>query len=174
MGASHPGWAPYDVFRSADDEWVFVGPSSERHWDALCVAMDVPDLADDDRFRTRADRRENRDELDRTLESVFEEYSKTEIVDRLKEEGVPCAPVNDTLEVSEDPHLEAIDGLGEVTAAQGDRRSIRVPKSPIRSSEYEPREPTDPPLQGEDTEAVLESVGYSEAEIDSLRERDAI
>ena len=173
-GGGQGQWAPYGVFRSEDDEWVFVGPSSERHWDALCVAMDVPDLADDDRFRTRADRRENRDELDRTLESVFEEYSKTEIVDRLKEEGVPCAPVNDTLEVSEDPHLEAIDGLGEVTAAQGDRRSIRVPKSPIRSSEYEPREPTDPPLQCEDTEAVLESVGYSEAEIDSLRERDAI
>jgi crotonobetainyl-CoA:carnitine CoA-transferase CaiB-like acyl-CoA transferase len=173
-GGGQGQWAPYGVFQSEDGEWVFVGPSSERHWEALCAAMDVPELADDERFRTRADRRENREELDRTLESVFEEYSKAEIVDRLRGEGVPCAPVNDTVEVSEDPHLEAIDGLGEVTAAQGDRRSVRVPKSPIRSSEYEPREPTDPPLQGEDTEAVLESVGYTEAEIDDLRERDAI
>lgn len=173
-GGGQGQWAPYGVFQSAGEEWVFVGPSSEGHWQSLCEAMDVPELAEDERFRTRADRRENRKALDRTLESVFDEYEKEEIVDRLQAAGVPCAPVKDTVEVSEDPHLEAIDGLGEVTAAQGDRRSMRVPKSPIRSSEFEPLEPTDPPLQGEDTETVLEAIGYSEAEIEALRERDAI
>jgi crotonobetainyl-CoA:carnitine CoA-transferase CaiB-like acyl-CoA transferase len=173
-GGGQGQWAPYGVFESEEGEWVFVGPSSERHWESLCAAMDFPGLADDERFRTRADRRKHRETLDRKLESVFAEYPRDEIVDRLQAEGVPCAPVRDTQEVSEDPHLEATDGLGEVTAAQGDRRSMRVPKSPIRSSEYEPREPTDPPLQGEHTEAVLEAMGYSEEEIETLRERDAI
>lgn len=173
-GGGQGQWAPYGVFQSEEGEWVFVGPSSEGHWVSLCEAMDVPDLADEDRFRTRANRRENREALDRTLQTVFEEYSKEEIVDRLRAEGVPCAPINDTLEVSQDPHLEAIDGLGEVTAAQGDRRSLRVPKSPIRSTAYSPLEPTDPPLQGEDTESVLDSMGYSEEEIEALRERDVI
>ncbi len=173
-GGGQGQWAPYGVFESKEGEWVFVGPSSEGHWVSLCEAMDVPELADEERFRTRADRRENRAALDRKLQTVFEEYPKDEIVDRLQSEGVPCAPVNDTLEVSEDPHLEAIDGLGAVTAAQGDRRRMRVPKSPIRSSGFEPPEPTDPPLQGEDTDAVLEAMGYSEAEIDALRDRGAI
>lgn len=173
-GGGQGQWAPYGVFQSEEGEWVFVGPSSEGHWVSLCEAMEVPELADEESFRTRAARRENREALDDALQAVFEEYSKDDIVERLQAEGVPCAPINDTLEVSQDPHLEAIDGLGEVTAAQGDRRGIRVPKSPVRSSAYEPLEPTDPPLQGEDTEAVLESMGYSEEQIETLRERNAI
>ncbi|KTG20238.1 CaiB/BaiF CoA transferase family protein, partial [Haloferax profundi] len=55
MGASHPNWAPYDVFKTSDEEWVFIGPSGERQWEALCTALGL-DLHTDDRFATLVDR----------------------------------------------------------------------------------------------------------------------
>ncbi len=173
-GGGQSQWAPYGVFQTGDDEWVFIGPSSERHWEALCEAMGVPDLAEDDRFRTLPARRENRDELDAALENVFGSLPREEITTRLEHANVPTAPVNDTLEVSADPHLEATDGFVEIAAPQKGRGSHRVPRSPIRSSSFDPVQPTDPPQQGEDTESVLKSMGYSEDRIAELADRGAI
>lgn len=173
-GGGQSQWAPYGVFETADDEWVFIGPSSERHWDALCEAMEVPDIADDSRFQTLADRRDNRAALDALFEDVFRSFTKREVTDRLEHANVPHAPVNDTLEVSDDPHLEETGGLVEVEAPQEGRQPHRVPTSPIRSSGFPMVDPTDPPKQGADTVDVLSSIGYSEDRIEELRERGAI
>lgn len=173
-GGGQSQWAPYGVFETADDEWVFIGPSSERHWEALCTAMDVPEIADDDRFETLPDRRANRAALDDVLEDVFGDLTRAEILQRLNDVDVPSAPINDTLEVSQDPHLAATDGLVEVAAPQEGQGSHRVPRSPIRSSGFDPIDPTDPPEQGGDTESVLRSMGYSAERIETLRDRGTI
>jgi crotonobetainyl-CoA:carnitine CoA-transferase CaiB-like acyl-CoA transferase len=169
MGASHPGWAPYDVFQSADDEWVFIGPSSDRQWRRFCDALDL-DVGDDERFAELASRLENREELHAIVEATCERYGTDEIVDRLQDAGVPVAPVNDVRDVAADPHLAATDALGEVEATSGDGGRIRTPRFPVRSSAFDRVESTDPPELGEDTAAVLGALGYEEGEIDRLRE----
>lgn len=173
MGASHPGWAPYDVFQSADDEWVFVGPSSDRQWRALCDALDL-DLADDPRFAELADRLDNRTELHAIVEATCEEFGTEEIVSRLQDAGVPVAPVNDTRDVCEDPHLRETDALGEVEAVEGGGGRIMTPRYPARSSGFERVESTDPPSLGEDTAPVLAALGYESDEIERLREEDVV
>lgn len=173
MGASHPGWAPYDVFRSADDEWVFVGPSSDRQWRALCDALDL-DLADDPRFAELADRLDNRAELDAIVQATCEQYAAEEIVSRLQDAGVPVAPVNDTADVCEDPHLHETDAFGEVTATEGGGGRIETPRFPARSTGFDRVESTSPPSLGEDTEPVLSALGYEHAEIARLREEDVV
>ena len=173
MGASHPGWAPYDVFQSADDEWVFVGPSSDRQWRALCDALAL-DLADDPRFAALADRLDNRVELHAIVEATCEEYAAEEIVSRLQDAGVPVAPVNDTRDVCEDPHLRETDALGEVTATEGGGGRIVTPRFPGRSTGFERVESTDPPSLGEDTASVLGALGYESDEIERLREEDVV
>jgi|AntRauTorcE11898_2_1112593.scaffolds.fasta_scaffold00687_5 crotonobetainyl-CoA:carnitine CoA-transferase CaiB-like acyl-CoA transferase len=173
MGASHPGWAPYDVFQSAEGEWVFVGPSSDRQWRALCDALDL-DLADDPRFAELADRLDNRAELNAIVEATCEEYAAEEIVSRLQDAGVPVAPVNDTADVCDDPHLQATDALGEVTATEGGGGRIATPRYPARSTGFDRVESTDPPSLGEDTGPVLEALGYDREEVARLREEDVV
>lgn len=168
MGASHPGWAPYDVFRSKDDRWVFIGPSSEKQWLRFCEALDV-DLHTDERFETLSDRLENREALSERVQSICDAYIATDLVERLQAAGVPVAPVNDTADIAADPHLEATDALGEVRATEGDGDWIRTPRFPAHTTGFDRVESTDPPALGEDTDAVLAAVGYDTEHIERLR-----
>ena len=173
LGAGHPNWSPYDVFETADDTWVFVGPSSERQWRAFCDALDLS-LHEDERFETLADRREHREELTAAVADAFAEHRAADVIERLREAGVPVAPVNDTRDVCEDPHLRETDAFASVTTAEGREAEVDVPRFPVRSTGFERIESEDPPRLGEDTDAVLDALGYDDAEIETLRERDAI
>jgi crotonobetainyl-CoA:carnitine CoA-transferase CaiB-like acyl-CoA transferase len=173
-GGSQQLWAPYGVFQTGDDEWVFVGPSSQGHWESLCDVMGFDGLLADERFETLAKRREHQDELDELLSDAFAGFTQQEVVDRLEAGNVPVAPVQDTVEVADDPHLKETGSLVEVNAAEGNEGAVRVPSSPLRSTGFELPPAEDPPALGEDTEAYLQQFGYSEERIEELRERGAI
>lgn len=173
IGAGHPNWAPYDVFQSADDQWVFVGPSSQGQWEALCATLDT-DLHEEERFASLAKRRDHRDTLNEAVGAVTEQYEAEELIQRLRDAGVPVAPINDTADVVDDPHLLETDALGTVKTAEGEGDVIRVPRYPARSTGFDRIENTDPPTLGEDTDAVLDALGYDEKARERLRENGAV
>lgn len=179
QGASHPNWAPYDVYETSDGEYIFIGPAAEHHWEALCEAIEAPELLDAPEFETIADRRENDADLDERLSRNVGQYDRATLLDRLRDAGVPTAPVNDTAEVLTDEHLEATDFFEEVqwpsdgTATDIDS-DVKVPGVPFTSSAFTSSPPSDPPALGADTTAVLEELGYSDQEIQALVERGAI
>ena len=70
LGSAHPNLAPYQAFRAADG-WFVVGVASQELWRRFCAAIERPGLADDPRFRTSAERVENRADLDRLLGDLF-------------------------------------------------------------------------------------------------------
>jgi crotonobetainyl-CoA:carnitine CoA-transferase CaiB-like acyl-CoA transferase len=173
IGAGHPNWAPYDAYQAADDEWVFVGPSSQGQWEAMCEALDT-DLHEDARFATLDDRREHREALNEGVGAACGQFEAEELVERLREAGVPVAPINDTADVVDDRHLRETDALGTIRATEGDGGDIDVPRYPARSTGFDRVENTDPPELGEDTDAVLEALGYDEQERERLREAGAV
>lgn len=179
QGASHPNWAPYDVYEASDGEYLFVGPAHERHWEALCEAIDAPDLLEAPEFETIADRRENDAELDERLAARIGQYDRATVLERLRDAGVPTAPVNTTAEVLADEHLEATDFFEEVqwpsdgTTADIDA-DVKVPGLPFSSSAFSAHQPSNPPALGADTAAVLAELGYSYREIEALLERGVI
>ncbi|SDR19201.1 CaiB/BaiF CoA transferase family protein [Natronobacterium texcoconense] len=173
LGAGHNNWAPYNVYRTTDSEWVFIGPSSQAQWEQLCEALEI-ELHHEDRFATLADRRENESALDSTLQEAIDDYTASTLIDRLRDAGVPVAPVQDAQEVCEDDHLRETDALTEIETATGDRENVSVPKFPLRSSAFSPVEPSDPPELGADTEPVLRALGYDDDAIDTLFENDCL
>jgi crotonobetainyl-CoA:carnitine CoA-transferase CaiB-like acyl-CoA transferase len=179
QGASHPNWAPYDVYEAGDGEYLFIGPASDRHWEALCEALRAPDLLETPEFETVADRRENTDALDEQLSARVAEHDRATLLERLREAGVPTAPVNDTAAVLADEHLEATDFFDEVrwpsegTAADIDTE-VRVPGIPFTSSAFTSPSPEDPPTLGAHTTAVLEELGYTDLEIEALLNKEVV
>ena len=61
-GTRFPMVAPYEVLPTRDGA-LMVAAGNDRLFKALCAVLDVPDLVDDPRFRTNADRVGNRDAL---------------------------------------------------------------------------------------------------------------
>lgn len=166
-------WAPYNVFHTKDDKWVFIGPSSENHWETLCSTLDIS-LNTDDRFATLHARRDHRAELEAELSSVIEQYPRAELLDRLQDKNVPIAPVHDTTEVPDDPHLETTGFFGEIETAEGPQTTVRVPQTPVATTSYDQPTVHSPPTLGEHTEPVLESLGYDTDRIAELQDTGAI
>ena len=55
IGQKHRGSAPYRIFATGDG-YISFGASQENFWERLCVIIEMPELRDDVRFRSNADR----------------------------------------------------------------------------------------------------------------------
>lgn len=169
LGAGHINWSPYNIYQTADDRWVFVGPSSQGAWERLCQALGVQ-YHEKERFATLADRRDNEAELDALLAEEIRTWSTDELVEALRDAGVSTAPVQNLSEVNDDPHLKATGAFTTIDTTEGPEKRVQVPVLPIRSTAYDPADATKPPALGEHTTEVLQEIGYSSEQIEQLRE----
>jgi crotonobetainyl-CoA:carnitine CoA-transferase CaiB-like acyl-CoA transferase len=174
------GWGPYQVF-NASDGFVFVGVSSDKHWQRFCDEFGIHSEIRE-KYAARVDRDENDAQLEQLVAEIVSGMSVREIVDRLAKAGVPSAPVNTMKEVLEDPHLHSRNSLVsltpdlEVTHTEDPRVAVN-PMLPIRSTYYNP-EVTDKwiPAQklGKHSIEILCDLGYSASQIEALRRRKIV
>lgn len=98
LDADQTGWGPlYRLYRTGDD-WIAVACVGDRAFERLAAALDRPELADDARFTTAADRAANGDVLTKVLDAAFAAFSSEEAFRRLDDADVPCEiPASDPL-----------------------------------------------------------------------------
>jgi crotonobetainyl-CoA:carnitine CoA-transferase CaiB-like acyl-CoA transferase len=104
--SAHPSLVPFQNFKVADG-WIVVACAKEKFWERLAVAIGRPELAEDDRFLTFADRRQNSVELLRILEDTFITQSSDYWISILTEAGVPVGPILNVEQALKDPHTIA-------------------------------------------------------------------
>ena len=141
-------------------------------WQALINTMGQPELADDPRFATGDARWENREALNAIIETWTRRRSKHEVMRLLGEAGVPCGATLDTGEVLADPHLRTRDMILDVEYPT--RGTYQTVGCPVKLSDS-PAEVTRPPLLGEHTAEVLESLcGVGADEVQKLRTQGVV
>ncbi len=172
MPARVSPWAVYRLFHTADGQQVFVGITSDKHWQAFCQAFQRPDLLADESLATNAQRVDARDRLHPELERMFGRMSLEEIVDRCQEAGIPFAPVARPEDLFQDPHLVQSHGLVDVALPNGQR--VRLPRLPIAIHHTRYGLRRDPPAIGQDTAAILQSLGFDEVEIGRLHQAQIV
>jgi crotonobetainyl-CoA:carnitine CoA-transferase CaiB-like acyl-CoA transferase len=113
MGNAHPTIVPYQTF-DASDKKIAVAVGNDAQFKRLCEAIGREDLAADERYATNPDRVANREDLVVTLQDEFSGRTAEEWVERIRDVGVPCGPVNTRAEALADEHLSSTDMLRKV------------------------------------------------------------
>jgi crotonobetainyl-CoA:carnitine CoA-transferase CaiB-like acyl-CoA transferase len=165
-------WSIYDLFKTADNEMVFVGVTSERHWQRMCETFGFHDWAADPRLSGNQERIDQRDWFLPELQNRLGKLKKAEMMTRAEKAGIPFAAVAKPQDLFEDPHLNQSDGLAATTLAGG--RVAKLPKLPLRMdrSAFDLR--LNPPGIGEGSMGIYKTLGFSDAEIHGLVEKGVV
>ncbi|HET6966385.1 MAG TPA: CoA transferase [Acidimicrobiales bacterium] len=165
------GFGPlYRLYEAADGTWVFLAAPTEREWPALAATME---LDTDGRFATAAGRQEHAEELATALQERFRRRAASAWEAELTAVDVAC--------------VAAANGPSEAVLLEGDQAIARMEGQVVQLEhpvigEY-PRlkalvafsrsggTAQGSPLCGQDTDAVLAELGYSEEAVADLRTR---
>lgn len=166
------GWGVYQLFPTADGDQIFIGITSNAHWDRFCVALDLLPLHADPRFRDNAARVAARDVLIPQIADAVGRLESADVQARLEAARVPFAPMRRPDQLHDDTHLIASQQLLATRLPAG--ATAHLPKLPVVADGFDMTLRRQPPVLGADTGAVMRDLGYSSAEIDAMNTRRAI
>ena len=138
MGNRHPSIAPYETFATADGE-VAVGVGNEAIFARLCATVGRPELPEDPRFHTNADRLAHRDALAAELETALAGASAGEWASRLLDAGVPAAPINDVGQAFAFAQRLGLDPIVDIDGVRTVRSPLRLSRTPADVRRRPPR-----------------------------------
>jgi crotonobetainyl-CoA:carnitine CoA-transferase CaiB-like acyl-CoA transferase len=166
-------WAVYDVFTVKDNAQIFLAAVSDTQWHVMCDAFGFADLKADARLSSNNARVKAREWMLPILRERFAQLSAQELSTRFEAAGLPYAPITQPQELFEDAHLLATGGLTPVTipadaSSAGQPVHTHTPLLPLRMNGERLPLRHAPPSIGQDTEALLQELGYSPAQIQSL------
>ena len=171
MPARVSAWAIYDVFRTADDDMVFVGVVTDALWVKFCALFDLADLAADTRLQRNNDRVAARDWLLPLVSAALGRFTKAGLLVRLEGSGLPFAPIGRPEDLFDDPHLSASDGLVPVLLDTGVK--TRLPALPVSFDASRPGSGA-LPAPGADSTAILTALGLDRDAITALFEAGTV
>jgi len=170
-GSAHLLTAPYQAFPTRDG-WINVGGANQANWERVVKVIGAPELAADARFATNVDRMKNLGALVPLIGDRLRMKTSAEWLAAFDAEGVPAGPVNRIGDMLSDPQVLARDMVIEVDHPKAGR--VKALGNPIKFSATPGEAKRAAPLLGEHTREVLESLGYSAAQIAKLHEDGAV
>ena len=159
-------WGIYDVFSVQGGAQIFLAVVGDTQWRVFCEAFGFDDLFADARLATNNDRVRAREWMMPLLRARLAEHSAAELAAVFERHGLPFAPITDPQHLFDDPHLQATGGLAPMTLPDG--RQTATPLLPLMLDGQRLGLRLDPPRLGEHSRALLQSLGYSDAEIAAL------
>jgi crotonobetainyl-CoA:carnitine CoA-transferase CaiB-like acyl-CoA transferase len=171
QGTVFPMVAPYQVFPTRDGELMIAG-GNDRLFAAICGVLGLPELTDDERFRTNPARVAHRDVLYELLVARLTQDDSAVWLQKLTTAGVPAAPVADVADVAAAAQTEALGMLQHLPHPS--IPELRLAAVPLSLDGERAVHRGAPPLVGQHSAEVLREVGYTEAEIATLEAASVI
>lgn len=161
-------WSIYDVFTFANGEQMFVAATGDGQWRALCNLIGQQALLDDPSLVTNNERVLQRPRLLAHLGEVFADIDAQTLAPQLEANGIPFAPIRKPEELFDDPHLRESGGLARLQLEDGSYTDMPLLPVSLDGQRLGPRRSI--PRIGENTREVMRGLGYSDAQIDELRQ----
>ena len=172
MPARRGAWAIYEPFATADGEQIFVGLTSNGHWQRFCEQFGRRDLLDDPAYETNEDRVRARETLKPIVAEIIARHELAELAETFDRIDIPFAPVARPGDLFDDPQLNARGRMLEIEFPGG--RRAKLPRLPIEIGEHDFALRRQSPAIGEHTAAILAELGLDPGEIAELASRDVV
>ncbi len=165
-GNDHPTGIPTGVFPSSDGHFN-IAASSSRVFGRFCDAIGKPEWKDKPEWNSSAKRSAERKAINAAIGEITRTRPAAHWVELFEEAGVPCGPINTMDQVFADPQVQHLGIASPVSS--GRRGTFNLVGSAINMEGVKKgiRSPT--PEAGQHTDEILRGVGYTAAEIDTMR-----
>ncbi len=104
-GSRSTNTAPRNAYRCRDGKFVGLSASTQKMTERLFRAIDRPDLIDDPRYRTNADRVAHAADLDAVIGPFIAQRTLAENVAFFERAEVTIGPIYDIAQILDDPHV---------------------------------------------------------------------
>ena len=170
-GGGQPGWILKCKGWEADPNAYIYFITQAPVWAKICNVIGKEEWATDPNYATPAARLPHLKEIFGEIERWTMSKTKFEAMEILNKYDIPCGPILSMKEIAEEPSLRKTGTIVEVDHPQ--RGKYLTVGNPIKLSDS-PTDVTRSPLLGEHTDEVMAELGYSPAQIESLRAAGAI
>lgn len=170
-GAEHATIYPYGSFPVKEDDMVFFAIQNEREWKNFCEhILEKPELASDEKFNMNSKRVDNKQQLQPIIESVLTEKSAEEVLSLLDENKIANAQLNTMKQFFEHPQLMRRNRWFDMETPVGPVMSLLPPA--LQSKDEMNLTPI--PDIGEQSESILQELGWDGEKIEQLRKNHVI
>jgi succinyl-CoA---D-citramalate CoA-transferase len=172
-GAILPFVAPSNTYPTGDGDHVVIGANADTIFRRFAEATGHPEWAESDRFATHQARGENQGELDDLISSWTAEHAAEEILEIMREAGVPAGKLFTAKDMVEDPQYAARENIVEVEDPEIGPFPMQNVVPRLTETPGEVRW-TGPTLGQHNDEVYGELLGLDESAREDLRERGII
>lgn len=167
MPARVSAWSIYKIFITKDEQPIFIGIISEKHWQRFCEIFGWNDWLNDERLATNNLRIENRDWFLPAIDERVKQFTKAQIVANCETASIPFAPIAKPEDLFSDEQLIKGESLLQTTLPNG--TITNLPTTPLDYGGNKANLYLNPPQIGEHTTSILYSIGLDDDAIEKLR-----
>ena len=154
-GNNHPILAPYGLFKSSDGE-VAVAPASDKFCNIFLECIDLTGLLDKELYKNNENRMKNRESLNNIINNKMTKNTSDYWIKKLNNAGCPAGKVASLPDALNSQLIKDAEMVISSSGPEG--RKIKMTGFPVKLSETPARLYLSPPLLGEHTEEVLNTI----------------
>jgi crotonobetainyl-CoA:carnitine CoA-transferase CaiB-like acyl-CoA transferase len=172
LGNSQIEVTPFSIY-PAKDGYIVIAIVTVGQWERLLRIMGREDLKSVPEYGTQLTRIKHAEIIDSIVAEWTRDRTVDVIIDQLRAEDLPCAPIPTFSQVANDPQLASRNMVVDVEQLISGK--VKVPGSVFKMSET-PGDPTQPsPFLGQhNTEVYSELLGYDQEKIGRLQREGVI
>jgi len=164
--------APRNAYRTRDDRWVCMSASTQAMTERLLRAVGRPDLIDDPRYRTNAERVKHAAELDVIVQEFIGRMTLEQNLAFFDKAEVTVGPIYDISQIVEDPHVRAREMVLELPDDELGAIPMHCVVPRLSKTPGAIRRPA--PKLGEHNSEILGALGLTPAELARLAREEVI
>ena len=171
-GSALPGIAPSNAYKCQDGGYVLIAGNGDSIFKRLMQTMGRDDLGLDAGLADNAGRVQRVEEIDAAIGAWTATLSVAQVLELLDAASVPAGRIYNVADIAADPHYQARDMILQTVMADGS--TLALPGIVPKLSRTPGAHRRNAPEIGQDTDAVLQDIGLTAAQIQALKDKGIV